>query len=165
MQTPQPTKNYSHVLAGTFNALCGLFWTTAYVLYVFQARSDSSYGMPVVALIMNLAWEFVHTFIIQYMELGVSFTSLGYWWTGVWQLPHLQLSYWVHSLLLFETLRYGPRQWHVVPLVADNFAPLVVSGLVLGISGQWAFTSQFSTSNSCFWSAYVCQNVSHFPIV
>jgi len=102
---------------------------------------------------------------IQYMELGVSFTSLGYWWTGVWQLPHLQLSYWVHSLLLSETLRYGPRQWHVVPLVADNFAPLVVSGLVLGISGQWAFTSQFSTSNSCFWSAYVCQNVSYFPIV
>jgi len=70
MQTPQPTKNYSHVLAGTFNALCGLFWTTAYVLYVFQARSDLSYGMPVVALIMNLAWEFVHTFIYPVHGIG-----------------------------------------------------------------------------------------------
>ena len=69
------------------------------------------------------------------------------------------------SLLLFETLEYGPRQWHTVPLVADNFVPLVVFGLMLGISGQWTFTSQFSDSNSCFWSAYVCQNVKNFSIV
>ena len=70
MQIPQPTRDYSHLLAGILNALCGLFWTIAYVLYVFQARLDSSYGMLVIALIMNLAWEIVHTFIYPMHGVG-----------------------------------------------------------------------------------------------
>jgi hypothetical protein len=55
--------NYSHALAGVLNASCGLCWTAAYVLYVRQARRDHSYGMPLAALVLNLSWEFVYTFL------------------------------------------------------------------------------------------------------
>ncbi|KAL9709421.1 hypothetical protein Ac2012v2_007157 [Leucoagaricus gongylophorus] len=105
--------------------------------------------MPVIALIMNLVWEIVHTFDPVH---------------GVGRFFHFPWVF-VDCLLLFETLEYGPRQWHTVPLVADNFVPLVVFGLMLGISGQWTFTSQFSDSNSCFWSAYVCQNMVYWGLL
>lgn len=42
---------------------CGLFWTTAYVLIIRVGLRDRSYGMPIVALAANLAWEFIFSFV------------------------------------------------------------------------------------------------------
>jgi len=42
---------------------CGLFWTTAYILIIRIGLRDRTYGMPIVALAANLAWEFIFSFV------------------------------------------------------------------------------------------------------
>ncbi|WP_210488863.1 hypothetical protein [Rufibacter aurantiacus] len=41
----------------------GLFWTIAYILILRRGFKDRFYGMPMVALCANLAWEFIFSFV------------------------------------------------------------------------------------------------------
>ena len=41
----------------------GTFWQIAYILIIYRAYRDKTYGMPIVALCANLSWEFMFTFI------------------------------------------------------------------------------------------------------
>jgi hypothetical protein len=42
----------------------GLFWTATYLLIIRQSIRDHTYGMPMVALCANIAWEFIFSFIL-----------------------------------------------------------------------------------------------------
>jgi hypothetical protein len=42
----------------------GLFWTATYLLIIRQSILDHTYGMPMVALCTNIAWEFIFSFIL-----------------------------------------------------------------------------------------------------
>ncbi|KIJ26394.1 hypothetical protein M422DRAFT_192285 [Sphaerobolus stellatus SS14] len=137
-------KAYSHSLAGTLNASCGVFWTAAYLLYVKQAREDRSYGMPLLALILNVSWEFVYTFV--------------YRRNGVGRFFHFPWVF-IDGILVVETIKYGPDIWRSSPAVAENFGAIVLLSVIIGITAQWTFASQFSRYNASFWSAYACQNV------
>jgi len=39
------------------NHLCGVFWMLTYVLAIFRGMRDRSYGVPAIAVTMNVAWE------------------------------------------------------------------------------------------------------------
>ena len=41
----------------------GIFWTIAYLLIIRRSIQDQSVGMPLVALCMNISWEFIFSFI------------------------------------------------------------------------------------------------------
>lgn len=162
--------NYSHALAGVLNASCGLCWTAAYVLYVRQARRDQSYGMPLGALVLNLSWEFVYTFLWPVHGVGRIF-HFPWVFVDVWvtmPLKMLEIDWecvlLTISLLLAETIKNGPRMWQdSSPIVAQNFSIIVTTCVLLALATQWSFAHQFSKSNSSFWSAYLCQNVSQAP--
>lgn len=42
----------------------GFFWTATYLLIIRQSIRDHTYGMPMVALCANIAWEFIFSFIL-----------------------------------------------------------------------------------------------------
>lgn len=43
--------------------LCGVFWIIAYILIIHKSFKDKTYGIPLFALSLNLAWEFTFSFI------------------------------------------------------------------------------------------------------
>lgn len=43
--------------------LSGIFWTIAYLLIVRRSIQEQSIGMPLVALCMNISWEFIFSFV------------------------------------------------------------------------------------------------------
>lgn len=43
--------------------LSGFFWAITYILIIRQSFHDKTYGMPLVALGLNLSWEFIYTFV------------------------------------------------------------------------------------------------------
>ena len=43
--------------------LSGLFWTITYILIINKSVKDKTYGMPFLAMCLNLSWEFVFAFI------------------------------------------------------------------------------------------------------
>ena len=77
----------------------GLFWTLTYVLVIRQGLADRTYGMPLVALCANLAWEFIFSVVrphhgVQHgvdiawlcLDLGIAYTALRY---GPREFPYL----------------------------------------------------------------------------
>lgn len=43
--------------------LSGIFWTIAYLLIIRRSTQEQTVGMPLVALCMNISWEFIFSFI------------------------------------------------------------------------------------------------------
>lgn len=43
--------------------LCGVFWSISYILIIHKSFKDKTYGIPLFALSLNLAWEFTFSFI------------------------------------------------------------------------------------------------------
>lgn len=43
--------------------LSGLFWIITYILIINKSVKDKTYGMPFLAMCLNLSWEFVFAFI------------------------------------------------------------------------------------------------------
>ena len=40
-----------------------IFWLSAYISIIWRGVKDRSYGMPLVALCLNISWEFIYSFI------------------------------------------------------------------------------------------------------
>jgi hypothetical protein len=49
----KPSLQFLQIQDG-LQVVCGITWTTAYVLYVKQSSKDKSYGMPIIALYVSL---------------------------------------------------------------------------------------------------------------
>lgn len=41
----------------------GIFWTISYLLIVQRSIQERSVGMPLVALCINISWEFIFSFV------------------------------------------------------------------------------------------------------
>ena len=54
--------------------LSGAFWIITYILIIYKSLKDKTYGMPLFALSLNLAWEFTFSFI--YPPDGLVFAKI-----------------------------------------------------------------------------------------
>lgn len=53
-------------------SLSGLAWTIVYLALIYRAVKDKSYGMPLVPLALNFAWEFVFSVVYPPAGTGVA---------------------------------------------------------------------------------------------
>lgn len=78
----------------------GLLWTITYLLIIRRGILDHTYGMPLVALCANLSWEFIFSFIFPHdpvqRPVNIAWLSLD-------------------LIILFQFLRYGPREFPSLP--------------------------------------------------
>ncbi|CZT49202.1 related to 3-ketoacyl-acyl carrier protein reductase [Rhynchosporium secalis] len=121
----------------------GIPWTIAYILYARQANIDKSYGMPLIPLCANIAWEFIYG-VIHPNSLGqvISFVP--------WLIADVPIVYW--------TLKHGPSKWEQAPLVADNLGLILAVGIAMMLAMHLAFRrSCKNIEDGPFWSAWVCQ--------
>ena len=82
-----------------FDALmlgCGAFWTLTYILIIRRGFIDETYGMPLVALCANISWEFIFSFLYPH---------------GPVQHPVDIVWFSLDLVILFQLLRYGPREF------------------------------------------------------
>ncbi len=54
-----PSRRYLAVL----KVLMGICWTLAYILIIWRGFEDQTFGMPLLALAMNISWEFIFAFV------------------------------------------------------------------------------------------------------
>lgn len=104
-------------------SFAGLLWTLAYLLIILRARRDRVYGMPIVALSANLAWEFWYTFVELPPHPDPTKHAAQFWVNFIWFVFDVAI--------LWQTLRYGPRQF--AWLGRAGFYAMFV--LTLGITG------------------------------
>jgi hypothetical protein len=111
------------VIGIVIQSFAGLLWTLAYLLIILRARRDRVYGMPIVALSANLAWEFWYTFVELPPHPDPTKHAAQFWVNFIWFVFDVAI--------LWQTLRYGPRQF--AWLGRAGFYAMFV--LTLGITG------------------------------
>nr|UUG60174.1 terpene cyclase [Mycoleptodicus sp. DH-2022a] len=123
----------------------GILWTTAYALYIRQSWKDQSYGMPILAICCNITWEFIYGVVYPpAMAEQIAF------------MPWI----FIDLVLMYGTVKFGPREWKHSPLVARNLTTILIIGVIMTLAAHWLFAIQFKdVTDASFWSGYFCQVV------
>jgi hypothetical protein len=132
-----PTFSSEHVRGGAFDpfawfniigAIGCIFWIAAYILIIRQCFTDKSYGLPMVAICMNLAWEFLASWVIP------NPVPLWHLFDRVW--------FFVDLVIVYQMCRWG-RQFQTIPEVRDNFYSIILGTTVLAGAGLYGFYLQY----------------------
>ncbi|MBZ4419463.1 hypothetical protein [Myxococcus sp. RHSTA-1-4] len=105
-----------------------VFWVLAYAFIIRQCFKDKSYGLPLVAICMNLAWEFLASWIIP------NPVPLWHLFDRVW--------FFVDLVIVYQLLRYG-RSLQTIPEVRQHFHWVVAGTTVLAGIGLYTFYLQY----------------------
>ncbi len=108
---------WSLILGG----LCDTLWAIAYLLIIRRGFKDKTYGMPMVALLTNLSWEIIFSFIYPYDTIQVYLNI-------VWFVIDL--------LILYQFIKFGKKEFKKIP--QDWF------WMTIGIIGVLSFAAVFS---------------------
>jgi len=105
-----------------------VFWIAAYVFIIRQSFKDKAYGLPLVAICMNLAWEFLASWVIP------NPVPLWHFFDRMW--------FFVDLVIVYQLLRYG-RGLQTIPEIRDNFVPVIIGTTLLSGMGLYAFYIQY----------------------
>jgi hypothetical protein len=105
-----------------------VFWVAAYLFIIRQCFQDRSYGLPLVAICMNLSWEFLASWILP------NPVPLWHFFDRVW--------FFVDLIIAYQLLRYG-RRLQTIPEVRDHFYPILAVTTVLSGAGLYTFYLQY----------------------
>lgn len=111
--------------------LVGLvLWFIAYVIVVKQGFQEQSYGIPFVAICLNVTWEFMASFV----------------WDHPVEIPVLawldRAGFFTDLVIVSLLLRYGRAQ-QVIPEVKRFYYPIFAVTIALATTGQWTFTRTY----------------------
>jgi hypothetical protein len=102
----------------------GVFWLLAYLLIIYRGFKDESFGMPVVALVGNIAWEFI-------FGLGIESGCPATWASCPGTVIQIRNFIWLlfDFLILYTVLKYGRR--YFTGALQRFFTPVVLGSIVV----------------------------------
>ncbi|KAF1996434.1 hypothetical protein P154DRAFT_537964 [Amniculicola lignicola CBS 123094] len=124
--------------------IMGVLWIVAYFLYMKQSYKDLSYGMPMLSLMCNIAWELVY---------GIFYPP------GVAEFVTFLPYFLVDLGLVYTTLKFGHNEWKHAPIVANNL-PLIMTvgcGMITWMQYSFAVLMSHDIHQASFWSGFGCQ--------
>ena len=111
--------------------LSGLAWTAVYILIIRRNSLEKTYGMPLVALGLNVTWELIFAFIIRPAKMD----DTAWLWLGINAIWFL-----LDVAILVQTIKYGIKEdWPSRQFFYGTATAVVMFGLM----GQLAVTFQF----------------------
>jgi paspaline synthase len=130
-------------IANTFVFLMGVGWCVNYVGMVRSSLQERTYGMAILPLCSNLAWEVVY---------GVIYPSKS----------RLEQTVFVSGLLLnvgvmCAAVTFAPCEWHHAPLVQRHLTLIFTLSILLCLSAHLALAAHIGPSLAYSWGAIVCQ--------
>ncbi|KAK3317175.1 hypothetical protein B0T19DRAFT_286852 [Cercophora scortea] len=144
-----------------------LLWDATYILMTRRALATKSYGMPLLALAINVSWEIVYLVFV--IDTALETAGFMFWLV-------------LDGGLVYTTVRFGPDDWRTSsPWVGRHLGGLLALMVTFGCLGHYAFAAwwlaepgrgagdktgkwwqgqdRFDTSEMAFWSAAVSQLV------
>ena len=66
----------------------------------------------------------------------------------------------IDLVLVYTTVKFGPREWKGAPLVAQNLQIIIAVGSAMMLAAHGTFVQLFDDQGvACFWAGYACQVV------
>ena len=118
--------------------LGGIFWILTYIFIISKGYKDKTYGMPLLALCANIAWEFIFSFLLPHSP------------------PQLYINYLWFALdvvIVFQFFKYSKNEFPTLSSltlcfvfgisVATAFSIILTGGIFLGdVNGVYAAFGQ-----------------------
>lgn len=130
-------------IADTCKLLMGLGWTINYVGMIYKSLQDKTYGMALMPLCCNFAWELTYAFIYPFgsnLEKWVHYTGLM-----------------LNCGVMYTAIKNAPREWAHAPLVQRNLLTIFIVCVAGWMSAHLALATQIGPAVAQAWSAYGCQ--------
>lgn len=123
------------VIMGTLSGIAlilqlgmGLFWSLVYLIIIKRGFQDKTYGMPMVALCVNISWEFIFSFL--YPQEGIQHVINILW-------------FFLDVFILIQFLKYG-KNYFKKYLPANFFIPTFLITLTLSFFAVLNITNEFN---------------------
>jgi len=105
-----------------------VFWILAYLFILHRCFRDRTYGLPIVAICLNFAWEILASFVFP------NPVPLWHFFDRAWLV--------IDVLLVYQLFRWG-RAEQSVPELAKYFPFAIVVPFALGVWGLYAFVDSY----------------------
>jgi hypothetical protein len=95
--------------SATFHGLSvvsGICWTIAYFLIIRRGMRDRTYGMPIVAVCVNISWEFIFSFLIPHLPPH-QYINISWFLLDLFILGQL-LRYWRSDFPALDSIIFYP---------------------------------------------------------
>lgn len=118
----------------------GVFWLIAYLLIIYRGFKDHSYGMPVVALIGNLAWEII-------FGLGIETGCPATWASCPASLIQARNFIWLlfDFVILYTVLKYGRH--YFTGILQKYFYVIVLGAIAVAFALIYSIVQEFWIQN------------------
>ncbi len=148
------TLDLNHSWLLTTAMLSGVFWLLAYILIIYRGFKDKSYGMPIVALCGNLAWEII-------FGLGIETGCPASWSSCPATVIQVRNFIWMlfDLIILYTVLKFG-RKYFTHPMVKKYFTWIVLGGVVVALLVIYTVVQEFWIQNQ--WGVVVNGQVPDF---
>lgn len=121
--------------------LSGICWTIVYIELIRVGFKDKTYGMPVVALSLNIAWEALYS----YIGLKSNPASVQNWINLIWFL--------LDVVIVYTYLRYGRKEFSK-HINQKYFIPWTIIIFLMSFVIQYSFIVEFRDLAS-WYSAFI----------
>jgi hypothetical protein len=101
-----------------------VFWDLTYILMTLRSFKTKSYGMPILALALNISWEIIYWLYVS--EMPLERAGFAFW-------LFLDIG------LVYTTVKFGHHEWVHAPFVARNLVLILVVMTAIGLVGNYAF--------------------------
>lgn len=113
--------------------LSGIAWTVTYVALVYRGVKDKSYGMPLVPLALNIAWELTFSLIYPPHASGGLATVIN----TVWMICDIGIvaTFFLYGYKYFQNIyKISKAEWIMLAVVAfaASFGIMIAGGPFLG---------------------------------
>jgi hypothetical protein len=99
-----------------FGTACVICWVIAYFAIIYRGFADRTYGMPMPALVANLSWEAIYSFILDPFGDYIHVLSIP--------------CFFIDLVIASQCVIYGPR-WADTPLLRKYFRPVFFVALAI----------------------------------
>jgi hypothetical protein len=124
-----------------FGLASGIFWIITYAYVIRQGLLDRITAMPFLALVMNITWEFLFTFVYPSVGGIMQETINGFWFAADIAILAIFLKYW--------------RADYPKHLPESYFWPMVVFAVAMVTPVMVATVSVFGRENGSVYTAYI----------
>lgn len=122
--------------------ISGLSWSIVYIVLIFNGYKHKSYGMPFVALSLNIAWEFIYSFHgFQLNDISLQRGINIFWFL-------------LDLIIVFQYFKYGKKHFNL-KFSKKLFIPWSLLILLACFVIEFAFLKDFSGGQGAKYAAFL----------
>lgn len=136
----------------TLKLISGICWSTVYIALIYNGFKHKNYGMPFIALALNISWEGIYSFY----HFNPADISLQRWINIFWFVFDL--------FIVYQYFRYG-QKYFSKKISPNLFIPWSIIALLICFTVEYMFLVEFGVRPGAKYSAFLQNLIMSFLFI